>query len=189
MTRQQPPLPIRVHPIVLGTIVFIASETMFFAALFATYYDLKSTNAAWPGSYRHLDVLSASFGTCFLVASSLMMFPMMRALAKRRMKAAYGWLYGAIIGGLGYVGSAVHSYSKLDFTMHTDAYGSIYLTLTGFHLLHVIAGVLMLIALYYALQSPAMRVDRHEAAEAISYYWHFVTVMWLGIYTTVYWIR
>lgn len=182
-------MPIRAHPVVLGTIIFIASETMFFSALFATYYDLKSTSAVWPAPHVHLDEIGPAFGTVFLVASSLMMFPMMRALRKRNMKAAYGWLYGGIIGGLGYIGSAMHGYSRQDFTMHTSAYGSIYMTITGFHVLHVVAGVIMLVGLYYGLRSPAMRVDKHAGAEAITYYWHFVTVMWFGIYTTVYWIR
>jgi len=182
-------MPVRAHPVVLGTIIFIASETMFFSALFATYYDLKSTSASWPGTYVHLDEPGAAFGTFFLVASSAMMFPMMRALRKGNFKAAYGWLYGGIIGGLGYIGAAMHGYAHQKFTMASHAYGSIYMTMTGFHLLHVVVGVLLLLGLYYGLRSPAMRVDKHGAAEAITYYWHFVTVMWFGIYTTVYWIR
>jgi len=184
-------MPIRAHPVVLGTIIFIASETMFFSALFATYYDLKSTapGTMWPPPYVHLDELSPAFGTFFLVASSLMMFPLMRALKKRNMKAAYGCLYGGIIGGLGYIGSALHGYAHQGFNMHTSAYGSIYMALTGFHVLHVVVGVIMLLGLYFGLQSPALRVDKHGAAEAITYYWHFVTFMWFGIYSTVYWIR
>lgn len=186
-----PPMPIRVRPVALGTIIYIASETMFFSALFATYYDLKSTapGGAWPPPYVHLDELSPAFGTFFLIASSLMMFPMSRALKRRNMKAAFGWLYGGIIGGLGYIGTAMHGYAAQGFNMHTSAYASIYLALTGFHLLHVVAGVIMLLGLYFGLRSPAFRVDKHDAAEAITYYWHFVTFMWFGIYSTVYWIR
>ncbi|HLI95100.1 MAG TPA: cytochrome c oxidase subunit 3 [Candidatus Baltobacteraceae bacterium] len=187
--RHQPPMPIRTRPVALGTIIYIASETMFFSALFATYYDLKSTNAVWPPPYVHLDEISPAFGTFFLVASSLMMFPMSRAVRKRNFKAAYGWLYGAIIGGLGYIGSAMHGYASQGFNLHTSAYGSIFITMTGFHLLHVVAGVILLLGLYYGLRSPTIRVDKHDAAEAVTYYWHFVTVMWFGIYTTVYWIR
>jgi len=112
-----------------------------------------------------------------------------RALKRRNMKAAFGWLYGGIIGGLGYIGTAMHGYAAQGFNMHTSAYASIYLALTGFHLLHVVAGVIMLLGLYFGLRSPAFRVDKHDAAEAITYYWHFVTFMWFGIYSTVYWIR
>jgi cytochrome c oxidase subunit 3 len=189
VTRHEAPMPIRTRPVVLGTIIYIASETMFFSALFATYYDLKSSNAVWPPPYVHLDELSPAFGTFFLIASSLMMFPMARAVRKRNFKAAYAWLYGGVIGGLGYIGSAMHGYALQSFNMHTSAYASIYITLTGFHLLHVVAGVIMLLGLYFGLRSPTFRVDKHDAAEAVTYYWHFVTVMWFGIYTTVYWIR
>lgn len=189
MERRELPLAFRAHPVVLGTVIFIASETMFFSALFATYYDLKSTSAVWPPPYVHLDELGPAFGTAFLLISSGMMFPMLRALRRRNFKAAYGWLYGAIIGGLGYIGTAMHGYSRQEFNMHTSAYASIYLTMTGFHLLHVVVGVIMMLALYAGLRSPAFRSDQHGGAEAVSYYWHFVTVMWFGIYSTVYWIR
>ena len=189
MALHERPLPIRAHPVVLGTVIFIASETMFFAALFATYFNLKAHNAVWPPPSVHLELVGPSFGTAFLVISSLSMFPMLRALARRNMTAAYGWLYVAIIGGLGYIGDAMHGYSRQSFTLHSSAYASIYVTMTGFHLLHVVAGVVMLLGLYLGLRSPAFRVDKYEGAEAIGYYWHFVTVMWIGIYTTVYWIR
>lgn len=189
MQRRELPLSYRAHPVVLGTVIFIASETMFFAALFGTYYDLKSTSAVWPPPYVHLDLLGPSFGTAFLVFSSIMLFPMEAALKKKNFKAAFGWLYGAIIGGFGYIGVAMHGYSRQGFNIHTSAYGSIYITLTGFHLLHVCVGVIMMLGLYLGLHSPAFRADSHGGTKAISYYWHFVTVMWFGIYSTVYWIR
>jgi cytochrome c oxidase subunit 3 len=189
MARHEQPLPVRTHPVVLGTVIFIASETMFFSALFATYYNLKAHNPVWPPPYVHLDEIGPAFGTAFLVISSATMFPMLRAYERRNFKAAYGWLCVAIIGGLGYIGDALHGYSKQGFSMHTSAYTSIYLTLTGFHLIHVVVGVLLLLGLYLGLRSPTFRVDEYGGAEAVSYYWHFVTIMWFGIYSTVYWIK
>jgi cytochrome c oxidase subunit III len=189
MSRHQLPLAVRAHPIVLGMAIFIASETMFFSALFATYYNLKARAAVWPPPGVHLDLVGPSFGTAFLVFSSLTMFPMLRALEQRKFNAAYGWLYAAIVGGLAYIGDAMHGYSEQSFNMHSNAYASIYLTITGFHLLHVVAGVLMLLALYFGLRSAAFRSDRLNGAEAISYYWHFVTIMWFGIFSTVYIIK
>lgn len=184
------PLSYRAHPVVLGTVVFIASETMFFSALFATYFNLKSFAAVWPPAYAaHPDRLGPTFGTVFLVASSLMMFPMLRAVKRRNIAAASAWLYGAIVGGIGYIAIAIDGYSKQHFTFSTGAYAAAYLTMTGFHLVHVIVGVIALLALYLGIHSPAFRSDRDAGAEAVSYYWHFVTVMWFGIYSTVYWIR
>lgn len=189
MSRSERPLPIRAHPVVLGTAIFLASELMFFSALFATYYDLRTRGNSWPPPGVRLDELGPAFGTFFLLVSSGSMFPMLRALRSRRLKAAYGWLYCAIVGGIGYIGIALRGYAAQNFTMASSAYGSIYITMTGFHLLHVVAGVVMLIALYAGLQSPVFRADKYAAAEAVSYYWHFVTVVWIGIYTTVYWVR
>lgn len=190
MSRHEQPLAVRAHPVVLGTVIFIASETMFFSALFATYYNLKARAEVWPPPYvHHLDVLGGAFGTAFLVFSSLTMFPMLRALERRKFNAAYAWLYAAIVGGLAYIGDALHGYSEQSFTLHSGAYASIYLTMTGFHLLHVLAGVLMLLGLYFGLRSAAFRSDRYSGAQAVSYYWHFVTIMWFGIFATVYIIR
>ena len=189
MARHEQPLPIRTHPVVLGTVIFIASETMFFAALFATYFNLKARSVTWPPAGVHLEMLGPIFGTAFLVFSSLTMFPMMRAVRRRDFRIAHAWLYTAILGGLAYIVDAMHGYSKQSFTMHSSAYGSIYLAMTGFHLLHVVAGVVMLLGLYFGLRSPVFRVDSNSAAEAVGYYWHFVTVMWFGIFSTVYLIR
>lgn len=189
MARREVPLPVRTHPVVLGMVVFIASETMFFSALFATYYNLKARTEVWPPPHVHLEQIGPALGTAFLLCSSLAMFPMLRALERRNFAAASAWLYAAILGGLGYIGVAMHGYSNQSFGMRSSAYGSIYVTMTGFHLLHVAAGVLMLLGLYFGLRSPTFRTVRHEGAEAISYYWHFVTIMWIGIYATVYWIR
>lgn len=189
MALHQRPVSLKTHPVLLGTVIFIASETMFFAALFATYFNLKARTAVWPPAGTHLDLVGPSFGTAFLVFSSITMFPMLRALKNSNFKAAYAWLYAAIVGGLAYIGDAMHGYSSQSFGMGSSAYGSIYVAITGFHLLHVTAGVLMMMGLYLGLRSPAFRADRHEGAEAISYYWHFVTVMWFGIYSTVYWIK
>lgn len=190
MARRDVPLAYRAHPVVLGTVLFIASETMFFSALFATYFNLKATSSVWPPAYAsHLDVVGPSFGTAALTLSSLMMFPMLRAVRRRNFKAAYGWLYGGVLGGLIYIAVAMDGYSKQHFTFRTGAYAATYLTMTGFHLLHVVVGVIMLLGLYVGLRSPAFRADDHGGAEAVSYYWHFVTVMWFGIYSTVYWIK
>lgn len=183
------PLPIRAHPVVLGTVIFIASETMFFAALFATYYNLKAFAVQWPPPGVHLDVIGPSVGTVLLFFSSGAVFMVSQSLRRRKNRAAGGWLYAGILGGIGYIFVALRGYAEQSFTMRSSAYGSIYVTITGFHLLHVVAGVVLLLGFYLGLRSPALRVDKHEGAEAISYYWHFVTAMWIGIYTTVYWIR
>lgn len=162
---------------------------MFFSALFATYFDLKSINKVWPPPYVHHDQLGTAIGTFMLLTASLVMLPFIRALRRRNLKAAYGWLYTSIIGGIGFLGFELRDWAQQNFTMHTDAYGSIFLTMTGFHYLHVVAGIIMLIGLYFGLRSPALQSDDHAGAEAISYYWHFVFIVWIGVYTTLFLIK
>ncbi|MFN2448747.1 MAG: heme-copper oxidase subunit III [Candidatus Baltobacteraceae bacterium] len=189
MALGQRPLPVRAHPIVFGTVIFIASETMFFAALFATYYNLKARSMQWPPSGVHLDMVGPAVGTACLLLSSLATAFALASLRRRLMQRVTVSLYAGILGGIAYIVDAMHGYASQSFGLRSGAYGSIYVTMTGFHLLHVVAGVIMLLGLYLGIRSPAFRVDRNEGAEAISYYWHFVTVMWIGIYCTIYWIR
>lgn len=183
---------IRAHPLVFGVVIFLASELMFFAALFASYYDLRNqalTIGVWPPSGIHLDLLDSSVGTFLLFASSVVMFAMTRALDRNRTKAAHAWLFVAILCGAAFVAIGIYGYAKNTFSIASNVYGSLFYTMTGFHLLHVIVGVILLIGLYLALRSPAMRANRRAGAEAIMYYWHFVFVVWLGIYGTIYLVR
>jgi cytochrome c oxidase subunit 3 len=179
-------LAIRAHPLVFGVVIFLASELMFFAGLFAAYFDLRSQTAAWPPADVHLDFVMGSIGTALLFASSMAMILMTRALDRRRHKAAPGWLAVAILCGFGFIAIALFGYAHNSFSISSSAYGSMYYTLTGFHLLHVTAGIVLLAGLLLGLRSRALQANHRAAAEAISYYWHFVFVVWLGIYGAVY---
>jgi cytochrome c oxidase subunit 3 len=184
--------PVRAHPLVFGVVIFLASEAMFFAALFASYYDLRNeaiAAGAWPPPGVRLDVLDSSIGTSLLFLSSLFTVLMTRALDRKRSKAAHAWLIGAIVCGAAFIAIGIAGYAKNTFTVASNAYGSLFYTLTGFHLLHVAAGVLLLAGLYFGLQGPAMRANHRAGAEAIMYYWHFVFVVWLGVWATIYLIR
>ena len=183
------PLPIRAHPLVLGVVLFLASELMFFAALFASYYVLRANRAEWPPPVVHLDTAEAGFGTFLLFAASGVMVLATRAMDRSRPRAARRWTASAIVAALGFVLVALHGYSKNGFTIATDAYGSIYYVMTGFHLLHVVAGIGILTALLIGMQSPALLANRRAGAEAMTYYWHFVFVVWLGIFGTIYFVR
>lgn len=189
MARNERPLPIRANVLVTGTVIFLASETMFFAALFATYFDLKSTNLIWPSPIAKFDEVSMAIGTFFLWAGSATMFPFLRALRKRNTAAARAWLYTSIIAGIGFLGIELHSWVRDTERLYSDAYGSIEYFMTGVHFLHVLVGVILLTALYFGLRSPTFTADEYAGAEAVSYYWHFVFIVWIGIYTTVFWIK
>jgi cytochrome c oxidase subunit III len=185
------PLPVRAHPLVVGVVLFLASELMFFAALFASYYDLRANRAPgmWPPPGVHLDLAESSFGTFLLFAASAVMVLATKAMDRRNLRSARGWTATAIVAAVGFVAVAIHGYVHDTFTLSTNAYGSIYYSMTGFHLLHVVVGIGILTALLIGMQSPALRVNHRAGAEAMTYYWHFVFIVWLGIWSTIYFVR
>jgi cytochrome c oxidase subunit 3 len=179
----------RAHPLLFGVVVFLASELMFFAGLFAAYFDLRSGNAVWPPPGVHLNVLESTIGTLLLFVSSMTMIGMTRALDRSGARAAYPWLFTGILAAILFVALSVAGWRDQTFTIGSHAYGSVYYAMTGFHVLHVIAGIILLTALYFGLRSPALTANHRAGAEAIMYYWHFVFVVWLGIWGTIYFIR
>jgi cytochrome c oxidase subunit 3 len=186
---RESPLGIRAHPLVFGVVIFLASELMFFAGLFAAYFDLRSQTAQWPPPNVHLDMLASSAGTSLLFFSSVVMFLMTRALDRNRYRAAYGWLAAGILCGVAFIAIALDGYTKNTFTIASSAYGSLFYAMTGFHLLHVAAGIILLVALFFGLRGGALTANHRAGAEAISYYWHFVFIVWVGIWGAIYLIR
>jgi cytochrome c oxidase subunit 3 len=187
--RSLAPLPIRAHPLVFGVVLFLASELMFFAALFASYFDLRANRAQWPPSMVHLDTPEAAFGTLLLFLASAVMVLATRAMDRGKLRAARWWTASAIVAASGFVAESLHGYSRNAFTIATNAYGSIYYAMTGFHLLHVVVGIGILAALLAGMKSRALLVNRRAGAEAMTYYWHFVFVVWLGLFSTIYFVR
>lgn len=183
------PLGLRAHPLVFGVVIFLASELMFFAGLFAAYFDLRGETAVWPPADVHLNLIESGVGTLLLAFSSAAVLLVTRTLSRNRAGAARGWLAAAILLGVAFLGIAMHGWSKNRFYVGTHAYGSIFYAMTGFHALHVLVGIVLLGALFFGLQSGAFRTNHRAGAEAITYYWHFVFVVWVGIWGAIYLIR
>jgi len=187
--RSVAPLPVRAHPLVLGVVLFLASELMFFAALFAAYYELRANRAQWPPPMVELKPWEAGYGTLLLFVASVVMVFATKAMDRGKMRAARWWTLSAIVAAVAFVLETIHGYAGDTFGIATNAYGSIYYTMTGFHLLHVIAGIAILTALLIGMRSPALQVNQRAGAEAMTYYWHFVFIVWVGIFATIYFVR
>ena len=182
-------LPVRAHPLVLGVVVFLASEFMFFSGLFAAYFNLRANRADWPPPMVHLNLVESSSGTFLLFFASVVMYFATKAMDRNRMAAARWWTFSALAAAVGFIVLSVHGYMDNAFWPWTNAYGSVYYSMTGFHLLHVSVGAIILTALLVGMQSPALRVNQRAGAEAMVYYWHFVFIVWLGIWSTIYFVR
>lgn len=200
----------RPDTVAVGTIVWLASELMFFAALFAAYFWTRSVTteragdgmSLWDASTQHLDITFASINTAILVTSSITC--QLGANAAEAGRVSGSWLnplkWGLrqafivtfILGSI-FVAGQVWEYFTLfgeGYTISTNVYWSAFFLATGFHGLHVFGG---LVAFLFVLARTYMtRTHTHEqtvTAHVVSYYWHFVDVIWILLFGVIYFLR
>jgi cytochrome c oxidase subunit III len=173
----------------VGTVVWLASELMFFGGLFAAYFTLRSMSSEWPPSDIELETLSSLIGTILLIISSGTMILAIRALERGDRLGLQRWTVLTLALGAVFLANQLREYTALNFGVSTNSYGSIYYLLTGFHAAHVFAG-LVLLTIAIVLARGVGPVERHgPAVDAISYYWHFVDVVWIAVFVTIFVIR
>ncbi len=128
--------------------------------------------------------------TILLVTSSFTVTVAHHALKEDNRKKVKIWLLATIVLALVFLGlqaeEYVHAYQDLNLTLQSGIYGSTFFMLTGFHGAHVILGTLMLIIMFIRIQKGHFTGDNHFGFEATSWYWHFVDVVWLGLFVFVY---
>jgi len=184
----------RPNMVSVGTIVWLSSELMFFAALFAMYFTLRSVNPEiWAESVKDLNIPFASVNTTILVLSSVTCQMGVFAAERGNVQGLRRWFTITFLMGAFFIGGQIAEYSKLiseGLTLSSSPYGSAFYLTTGFHGLHVTGG---LIAFLYVLgRTYAGKSFTHEKATSaivVSYYWHFVDVVWIGLFATIYLIK
>jgi cytochrome c oxidase subunit III len=180
---------IRAHPLVFGTVVFLASESMVFAALLAAYYYLRGLATAWPPPGAQIDAAGMAVGTVLLAAGSVTMSVAQFGALRGGRALPRAMLALTIALAVAFLVLEWAGWAHANFAVDDSAYGTIYYVLTGTHFAHVLAGVALLSATAIFLRTPAFTRDHHAAIEAAAYYWHFVFVVWLALYATIYLIR
>jgi cytochrome c oxidase subunit 3 len=195
----------RPNQVAVGTIVWLSSELMFFAGLFAMYFTLRAqVPEVWEQQTQLLDIRFATINTTILVLSSFTaqagVFAAERYQPRRtgsllafRQWGMHEWFVLTYILGSAFVGGQIFEYATLvseGLTISSDPYGSVFYLTTGFHGLHVIGG---LIAMLFVLGRSfvAKKFGTHEATTTIvvSYYWHFVDVVWIALFSVIYLIQ
>ncbi|MGH9057558.1 MAG: aa3-type cytochrome oxidase subunit III, partial [Acidimicrobiales bacterium] len=167
----------------VGVIVWLASELMFFSGLFAAFFSLRAATHPWPPKGDLLDVPPVLVATILLVLSSFtMQFGVHRAVRGSK-NGFLGWLaLTFILGGL-FEGMQISDYVGRPFAISTDAYGSAFYTLTGFHFLHVAGGLVgMIIIGIRVFKTRRFGHRTMPPVEFLSYYWHFVDVVWIALF-------
>lgn len=177
--RREPP-----SVLLVGAVVWISSELLFFGTLFGSYFTLRATSdGPWPPEGAEVDRAIAALGTALLVSSSATMHLASRAATLGRAREVNRWLLTTFGLGAIFLALQVREWTVLPFAASDHSFGTIFYTLTGFHGLHVFAGLVAMLVLVW---TSTQRAVRHEAIEVMSYYWHFVDVVWLALFATVY---
>jgi cytochrome c oxidase subunit III len=174
----------------LGMVIFITSELMFFGALFGAYFTIRAQAGVWPPEGTpQIDAPRTAIFTVFLVASSFTQHLGVVAIRRGERDALVRWTAITIALGVVFLLGQGLEYAELfdeGFTIGTNVFGTLFFTMTGFHGLHVAGGLLMLAIVGAKGRMGHFTADRHGPAEAVGYYWHFVDVVWLFLFLVLY---
>jgi len=202
----------------MGMMWFIFSEVMFFAAFFGTLYyarvlavpdlaSLEHNALLWPGfggrwpsagpAFAEPFTPMAAWGipainTLLLLSSGVTVTIAHHALKENKRGMLALFLFFTIALGLTFLGCQIfeygHAYAELNLKLTTGIYGTTFFMLTGFHGFHVTLGAIMLTVILARCLAGHFKPDHHFAFEAVAWYWHFVDVVWLGLFIFVYWL-
>ena len=176
----------------VGTVVWLASELMFFSGLFAAYFTLRASHPGpWPPEGTDLNAGVAGLFTLFLVASSGTIQLAIRALAQPDRRRFRGWVLVTMALAVVFLANQAREWADANFSASSHSFGSAFYVMTGFHGLHVLAGVVAMAFLVGRAASPRFGAGENDVAtaEVVSYYWHFVDVVWIGLYLTLFLLR
>jgi len=177
----------------VGTIVWLSSELMFFAALFAMYFSIRAADyGMWQEHTPKLNIPYATTNTIILVLSSVTCQLGVFAAEKGDVFALRRWFTITFVMGLVFVLGQAYEYTNLvheEITLDGDGYGSMFYLTTGFHGLHVTGGLIAFII--YMIRTTMGKFTPAQATSAIvvSYYWHFVDIVWIALFSMIYWLQ
>ncbi len=177
---------------ILGMLLFITSEVMFFAGLFAAYFSTRAANKPWPPTqFAHtLNPLSLILvATIILIASSFTCQFAVWAIRRGDRRGFIRNISVTFVLGIIFLVLQAYDYTQLfdeGLKLGSGPFGTTYFTLTGFHGAHVFGGVIMLGVVLYRGMSGQFSARHHDAVEAASLYWHFVDVVWIILFSVLY---
>ncbi|HEY8583862.1 MAG TPA: cytochrome c oxidase subunit 3 [Capillimicrobium sp.] len=177
----------RVDPQTLGMLLFIISEIMVFGAFFTAYFFIRVVvGGEWPAEGTHLPKAIAGVNTAILVSSSLTMhWTVVAAKANNRFAMKAGIVATALLGAT-FLFIQINEYVHIGFAPYESAQASVFYGLTGLHGAHVFIGLMLLVFVAIRVFRGHFSAESHHGIEIPGIYWHFVDIMWIVVYASVY---
>jgi len=170
----------------VGVMIWLGSEFMFFSGLFAAFFTIRSNAAVWPPPGTKLDTYQALVFTIVLLASSPTMQFGVWAAEHGNRKKARAWIWCTLILGAAFLGNQAYEWKTLPFRPRTNAYGSLFYVMSGLHGLHVFLGLVAMVFLLFRMSGPKGDQGETPVYQAVSYYWHFVDIVWVGLFSALF---
>jgi len=171
----------------LGMLLFIISEIMLFGAFFTAYFFIRVVGEAeWPANGEELPKLVAGVNTAILVSSSFTMHWALEGARNGNRRALRAGLLTTMLLGLTFLCIQINEYVNIGFAPADNAQGSIFYGLTGLHGAHVFVGLTLLTFATIRAFRGHFSIKEHRGVEVPGIYWHFVDVMWIVVYLTIY---
>jgi len=177
----------RVDPQMLGMLLFIISEIMIFGAFFTAYFFIRvvQTNP-WPATGTALPVAIAGVNTAILLSSSLTLHWAQTSIKNGNRFGLKAGILSTLLLGMTFLFVQINEYIHIGFAPHDSAQASVFYGLTGLHGAHVFIGLTLLAMVTVRSFRGHFSPEEHRGVEVPGIYWHFVDVMWIIVYTTVY---
>jgi cytochrome c oxidase subunit III len=183
----EPNVSSRIEAQFLGMLLFIISEVMLFGAFFTAYFFIRIVNHAdWPAAGTELPIAIAGVNTAILLSSSFTMHWALEGARNENRNALRIGLLTTFCLGLTFLFVQVNEYVHIGFAPHDHAQGTIFYGLTGLHGAHVFIGLTLLAMATTRAFRGHYSAKEHRGVEVPGIYWHFVDIMWIFVYTTIY---
>lgn len=173
----------------LGFWLYLMSDCLVFACLFAMYAVLGRSYAAGPSGADLFDLRLVALNTAFLLLSSITYGFAMIEMQRKRMRATLVWLAITGLFGAGFIAIELYEFAHLiheGAVPQRSAFLSSFFALVGTHGLHVTFGLVWLVVLMVQLAKHGFIADNRRRLMCLSMFWHFLDVVWIGVFTFVY---
>ena len=177
----------RAEPQLLGMLLFIISEVMIFGAFFTAYFFIRVVQGdQWPAAGMEIPTGPVAINTAVLLSSSLTMHWAQTSIKNDNRFGLRAGILSTLFLGICFLTLQINEYVHVGFAPHDSAQGSIFYGLTGLHGAHVCVGLILLSMVTVRAFRGHFSAQQHRGVEVPGIYWHFVDVMWIIVYTTIY---